>query len=173
MNDVFIGIGSNLGDRMDNLALALDAIAQLPDTRLLAISEVVESEPWGVAEQPEFANAVARLDTALRADALLAALKSIEARLGRTAGERYGPRPIDLDILLAGAEVWHTEDLVVPHPRLAERDFALTPLLALDPEATWPDGQGFDRRLAVSGRILRSLGPVPGFEHLTVPVATR
>lgn len=167
MRDVILGLGSNLGDRLGNLARALDEIEGLGDMRLIAVSEVVETEPWGVADQPPFANAVARFVTHAQPIDLLRQLKAIEARLGRTAGVRFGPRVIDIDILLVGSEELHTDELTVPHPRLAERDFALTPLLEVAPNATHPDGRPFDRSAAVHGRIVRRLGPVPRYEHLT------
>lgn len=168
MTQVLVGLGSNLGDRLDNLARALEAIEELPDTTLRAVSHAVESEPWGVELQPAFANAVALLSTQLSADRLLAGLKEAEVRLGRQAGVRYGPRVIDLDILLFGGEVWDTEALAVPHPRLAERQFALLPLLEVAPHATWPDGTPFAPETATEGRILGRLGAVPGYERLTV-----
>lgn len=169
MKDVFIGLGSNLGDREENIARALEVIVRLPETRLIAVSEIVETEPWGIEDQPLFANAVARFATSMTARAMLRALKNIEAELGRVPGRRNGPRVIDLDILLFGDEVWETEDLTIPHPRLGERDFALTPLLEIAPAATWPDGTPLlERGRATEGRIVRRLGPAPGFEHLTV-----
>lgn len=168
MTDVFIGLGSNLGDRVGNIAAALEGISQLADTRLLAVSEVVETEPWGVTGQPSFANAVARIRTAMGLPRLLGELKELERRLGRVPGKRFGPRAIDLDILLAEDEVVHTETLVVPHPRLAGRQFALVPLLEIAPEATWPDGTPFEADAATEGRILRRFGELPGFEHFTV-----
>lgn len=168
MNEILIGLGSNLGDRRAALARALRAIEALPGTRILAVSEVVETEPWGVGQQPLFANAVARILTTLHAEALLTELKRIEADLGRREGVRYGPRVIDLDILLAGDEAIDTPELTVPHPRLAEREFALIPLLEVAPDATWPDGTPFDMCAATEGRIVRRLGAVPGYEGLTV-----
>lgn len=168
MKDVFIGLGSNLGDREENIARALEVIVRLPETRLIAVSEIVETEPWGIEDQPLFANAVARLATPMAADAMLLALKRIEDELGRVPGQRNGPRVIDLDILLFGGEVWQTEVLTIPHPRLGERDFALTPLLEIAPGATWPGGMPFERQRATEGRIVRRLGPAPGFAHLTV-----
>lgn len=167
MRDVIIGLGSNMGDRLDNLARALEAIEVLGDMRLIAVSEVVETEPWGVAEQPMFANAAARFLTPARPIDLLHKVKGIESRLGRAEGTRFGPRLIDIDILLVGDEELDTDELTVPHPRLAERDFALTPLLEIAPQATYPDGTPFNRDAAVHGRIVRRLGPVPGYEHLT------
>jgi 2-amino-4-hydroxy-6-hydroxymethyldihydropteridine diphosphokinase len=164
---VFIGLGSNLGDRLEQLGRALDAIAGLPETAVCRVSEVVETEPWGVEDQPRFANAVALVETGLLLDELLRAFKDIERTLGRESGVRYGPRPIDLDILLADDE-WHSRELRVPHPRLAERQFALFPLLEIAPDATWPDGTPFDRSAATDGAIVKRLGPVRGYERLTV-----
>ena len=170
MTDTYIGLGSNLGDRVLNLARALEAIEAFDETQIVTVSNVVESTPWGVTDQPAFANAVARVATAIPADRFLGLLKDLEAALGRTPGERYGPRVIDLDILLFGDDEWQTPELTVPHPRLAERDFAVTPLLEIAPHAEWPDGSAVTRERATEGRITASLGPVPGFEEITPPV---
>lgn len=170
MTDAYVGLGSNLGDRLANLRAALLAIEALDETRVVSVSGVVESVPWGVSDQPLFANAVARVATAYPADRFLPALKEIEAVLGRTPGERNGPRVIDLDILLFGDDEWQTPELTVPHPRLAERDFAVTPLLEIAPYAEWPDGSPLTRERATEGRIISALGPVPGFEEITPPV---
>ncbi len=166
--DSYIGLGSNLGDRPATLAAALDALDRLPGTSLVAVSQAYETEPWGVADQPRYANAVAHVDTGLTADQLLAALHDIEDSLGRSRGERYGARTIDLDILLFGDEEWDAPDLVVPHPRLAEREFVVRPLLEIAPDVRLPDGSALDPRAAREGRIVAALGPVPGFEHLTI-----
>ena len=164
---VFLGLGSNLGDRLDMLRRALDAIDALDETNVLAVSRVVESEPWGVADQPLFANAVARVVTALSADRLLDALQGIETAVGREKTERYGPRAIDIDIVLYGDEEWETPTLVLPHPRAAERDFVVTPLLEVAPEARWPDGSPVVRERATEGRVTGVLGAVPGYEDRT------
>lgn len=162
---VFIGLGSNLGDRIGGIAEALSRIDQMEHTALRGVSRVYESEPWGVADQPLFANAVALLDTELALDVLLDALKDIETEMGRTSdGPPNGPRVIDLDILLAGDEEWRTENLTVPHPRLAERDFVITPLLELEPDAEWPDGTPITRQHVRVGRVKGVLGRVPAFE---------
>lgn len=169
MTDAFIGLGSNIGERVENLRRALDGIASFDDTRVVAVSNVVESMPWGVTDQPLFANAVARVTTAIPADRFLALLKDLEAALGRTPGERNGPRVIDLDILLFGDDEWQTPDLTVPHPRLAERDFVVTPILDIAPHAEWPDGSAITRERVRHGQVTGVLGPVPGFEDLTPP----
>jgi 2-amino-4-hydroxy-6-hydroxymethyldihydropteridine diphosphokinase len=149
----YIGMGSNLGDRVGNLSAALRELEATRGVTVAAVSFVYESEPWGVADQPAFANAVAAIDTTLDANALLAACKHIEARLGRVAGVRYGPRAIDLDILLFGDDAIRTADLTVPHPRMLERDFVVTPLLEIAPEATLPGGWPVTRDAAVQGRV--------------------
>lgn len=172
MTEAFVGLGSNIGDRLGNLRRAIEAIAAIEDTHVLAVSNVVESEPWGVTEQPPFANAVARLETLIPADRFLGLLKDVEVALGRKTGMRYGPRPIDLDILLFGDDEWETAELTIPHPRLAERDFAVTPLLEVGPDAAWPDGSAITRERATEGRIIGVLGPVPGFEEFTPTLRT-
>lgn len=163
MTETYVGLGSNLGDRIGTIAAALRELAAIPGVHVLDVSGVVESEPWGVEEQPRFANAVARLDVRGQADAFLARLKDIEELLGRRPGERYGPRPIDLDILLFGDEEWDSPELTVPHPRLLERDFVVTPLLRIAPGIALPDGTPVTRERALAGRVTGELGPVPGF----------
>ena len=128
MTRAYVGLGSNLGDRE---ALIREAAAQIGATRL---SPIVETEPWGYADQPRFLNAVAELETGLSARQLLDLLLEVERRLGRErTGPRWGPRTIDLDLLLYGEDRLHEPDLEVPHPRLHERAFVLEPLAALDP----------------------------------------
>lgn len=167
----YIGLGSNLGDRSENLAEALRAIAEIPATEGLAVSRVYESEPWGGVEQPVYANAVAVISTALQADQLLSALQNIEESLGRVRTELNGPRTIDLDILLFGDEEWVRPDLMIPHPRMLERAFVVVPLLEVDPNVVMPDGSPVKRERATLGRITGVLGAVPGFSHVTVTSA--
>jgi 2-amino-4-hydroxy-6-hydroxymethyldihydropteridine diphosphokinase len=132
----FIGLGSNLGDRE---ATIRKAASMLGPHRL---SSLAETEPWGFADQPRFVNAVAEIDTGLTPRALLDRLLAIEAELGRTReGPRYGPRTVDLDLLLYGGAELDEPGLRVPHPRLHERLFALEPLLELDPGLVVP-GRG-------------------------------
>jgi 2-amino-4-hydroxy-6-hydroxymethyldihydropteridine diphosphokinase len=126
MTLVHIALGGNLGDRMANLEAAIAALA--PVVAVLERSPVYETDPKYVTDQPCFLNMVLSAETDLSAPALLVFLKGIEERLGRTAGERYGPRPIDLDIIFFGDDVVDLPDLTVPHPRLAERAFVLRPL---------------------------------------------
>lgn len=167
MATAFIGLGSNLGDRLANLAAALNALETADGVHIAAVSHVYETEPWGVADQPPFANAVARLRTTLQADALLTLLLATEDVLGRERGVRYGPRVIDLDLLLYGDEEWASDRLVVPHPRLAERQFVVVPLLELAPEAHLPSGARIDPGAATEGRITGVLGTLPGYGDRT------
>jgi 2-amino-4-hydroxy-6-hydroxymethyldihydropteridine diphosphokinase len=137
---VHIGLGGNLGDPVATLREALECIAGLPGAELDAVSSAYESAPVGLEDQPAFVNAAARVLSAAPLHELLGGLLAVERRLGRVRSVRYGPRTCDLDILLAGAEVVDEPGLTVPHPRLAERRFALEPLLELDPCAVLPDG---------------------------------
>jgi len=133
-----VGLGSNLGDRQGNLEGALRALSAHPKVRVLAASPVYETDPAGVLDQPRFLNAAARLATPLDARALLKALLDLEGRLGRVRERKWGPRIIDLDLLLCGDEVISEEGLVVPHPLLTERAFVLAPLCDLDGPALHP-----------------------------------
>jgi 2-amino-4-hydroxy-6-hydroxymethyldihydropteridine diphosphokinase len=137
---VYIGLGGNLGDPVATLTEALARIARLPGISLDAVSSAYESAPVGLRDQPPFLNAAARLLTDLPLADVLAGLLAIEAELGRVRTVRYGPRTCDLDILLAGDETVDQPGLSVPHPRLAERRFALEPLLELDPALRLPGG---------------------------------
>ena len=129
----YVGLGSNLGDRAATLAAALAELAPL------RVSTVAETAPWGLAGQPPFLNAVAELETDLEPGALLARLLDLERRAGRVRGpERWGPRTLDLDLLLYGDRVVDTGALSVPHPRLAERRFVLEGLAELCPARPVP-----------------------------------
>lgn len=136
MTRAYVGLGANLGDREATIRAAL---AELPG--LVAVSELRETDPVGVVDQPAFLNGAAALDTELSPRELLDALLSIERELGRERRERWGPRTIDLDLLLYGEERIDEPGLTVPHPRLHERRFALEPLADLDPELVIP-GRG-------------------------------
>lgn len=147
MTVAHIGLGSNLGDRAAMLAAAVDALAVRAD--VLAVSSVYETAPWGRLDQPPFLNCCVAIETPLVADALLARLKEVEAELGRTRGERWGPRAIDLDLLLYSGSVIRTPGLVVPHPRLLERAFVLVPLAEIAPDVPIP-GAGLSVREALA-----------------------
>ncbi len=136
MTRAYIGLGSNLGDREESIRRA----AELIGARRL--STIRETEPWGIENQPSFLNAVARLETDLAPRRLLDRLLEVERTLGRTRdGIRFGPRTIDLDLLLYGEETIDEAGLQVPHPRLHERRFVLEPLAELEPGLVVP-GRG-------------------------------
>jgi 2-amino-4-hydroxy-6-hydroxymethyldihydropteridine diphosphokinase len=138
----YVGLGANLGDRAAMLRAALEQLAAEPGIELVAVSAFRETDPVGVADQPRFLNAAAAVETDLGPRVLLDRLLGIERRLGRTrAGPRFGPRTIDLDLLLYGDEQVDEPGLELPHPRLHERLFALEPLAELDPELVVP-GRG-------------------------------
>jgi 2-amino-4-hydroxy-6-hydroxymethyldihydropteridine diphosphokinase len=135
----FIGLGSNLGDRLVNLQEAVGRLSQTDGVEVGRISRVYETAPVG-PPQPDYLNAVAEVRTVLSARHLLEACLRIEAELGRTRAERWGPRLIDLDLLDYGRMRIDEPGLVVPHPRMHERAFVLVPLLELDPDPFLPDG---------------------------------
>ena len=126
----YIGLGANLGERELTVRQALEEIDRLPETSVAKVSRFHETEPVGVVDQPDFINAVARVETVLSARELLDELLRIERQLGRRREreQRWGPRTIDLDLLLFGSERIDEDGLVVPHPRLLERPFVTEPL---------------------------------------------
>jgi 2-amino-4-hydroxy-6-hydroxymethyldihydropteridine diphosphokinase len=132
----YISFGSNFGDRLGNILKALNLLAQVGE--LEAVSTVYESPPWGVADQPNFLNGVIKLSTHLNPIALLKALKHIERCVGRVERYRWGPREIDLDILLYEQQVIMLSFLRIPHKHLLQRDFVLFPLLELDENLLYP-----------------------------------
>jgi 2-amino-4-hydroxy-6-hydroxymethyldihydropteridine diphosphokinase len=136
-----VGVGANLGDREGSIRRAVELLC------VARLSTIRETEPWGYEEQPRFLNAVAELETTLSPPALLDRLLEIERELGRMRdGPRWGPRTIDLDLLLFGSESVDEPGLTVPHPRLHERLFVLEPLAELDPDLEVP-GRGPVRAL--------------------------
>jgi len=135
-----IGLGANLGNAATTVQAAVQALAQWPDSRLLAASRLYRSPAWGNEQQPDFINAAALLETALPATVVLENLLALEQVLGRTrkAGEHWQPRVIDLDLLLYGEQVIDLPQLKVPHPYLHQRGFALLPLAEIAPQALIP-----------------------------------
>jgi 2-amino-4-hydroxy-6-hydroxymethyldihydropteridine diphosphokinase len=133
--DAVLGLGGNLGDRRGFVERALRALDERPGIRVTAVSALYETEPWGKTDQPRFLNAAARVATTLSPRALLDAAIAVERSLGRERGERWGPRLIDIDILLYGDRAIDEPGLTLPHPRLTERPFALAPLAEIMPAA--------------------------------------
>lgn len=134
----YVGLGSNLGDREAMIRLAIDDLARLPETTLAKASSLYDTEPVGEVDQPNFLNAVAALDTSLPARQLLWNLQLIEKRLGRVRSQKWGPRTIDLDLLLYGSLILEEPDLRVPHPELTRRSFVLVPLVEIEPMLVHP-----------------------------------
>jgi 2-amino-4-hydroxy-6-hydroxymethyldihydropteridine diphosphokinase len=134
-----VGLGSNLGDRAATLSRAVELLGQEPGIEVIAVSSFRETDPVGYVDQPRFLNAAAALETSLAPRALLVVLLEVERELGRTRlGPRYGPRTVDLDLLLVDGVVLDEPGLTLPHPRLHERAFVLEPLEELDPDIVVP-----------------------------------
>lgn len=145
MHTVYLALGTNLGDRAANLRSAIAALP--PVVRARACSPIYETPPWGVTDQPAFLNQVVEVETDLPPLDLLHHIKSLETRMGRQPGARYGPRLIDLDVLLYDDLILDSTELTIPHPRLAERAFVLVPLADLAPQLLHP----------VSGKMISQL----------------
>jgi 2-amino-4-hydroxy-6-hydroxymethyldihydropteridine diphosphokinase len=161
----YLGLGSNVGDRRANLQAAVDALPG-HGVEVLASSSVYETEPVGeVLDQPDFLNACVRVRTGLEPEALLDACKAVERELGRrSGGVRHGPRPIDVDLLLLGAETYGSERLSLPHAQVTSRRFVLEPLLELAPELVVPGaGRAAD--------ALAALGDAAAVRRVDAPLA--
>ena len=154
----FVGLDSNLGDREAMIARAVELLSDATGVEVIAVSQLRETEPWGPVEQPPYLNGAVELETELPPRALLDVLLAVEGALGRDrTGERWGPRTIDLDLLLYDEVEVDQPGLTIPHPRLHERRFVLEPLAELAPDALVP-GRGTVRELL---RGLAPEGPVP------------
>jgi 2-amino-4-hydroxy-6-hydroxymethyldihydropteridine diphosphokinase len=159
----YLGLGSNIGDRRANLE---EAVAALPahGVAVVATSSVYETEPVGlVLDQREFYNACLRIETDHDPEELLSACKDVERSLGREpGGQRHGPRPIDVDVLLLNGFEYESDRLTLPHPEVTSRRFVLVPLLELEPSLTLPDGTSLAQALtalAGDGQDVRRAGP--------------
>ena len=148
----YLGLGSNVGDRMANLERALELLSVTEGMRVIERSSIYETEPWGLTEQPWFLNAAVEVQTSLEPGVLLAVVKVIENEMGRATTVRYGPRNIDVDILLYGNLVidWQTPDLQIPHARMLERAFVLIPLAEIAGKVQHPTAQKPIADLAVA-----------------------
>ncbi|MEN3034496.1 MAG: 2-amino-4-hydroxy-6-hydroxymethyldihydropteridine diphosphokinase [Aquificaceae bacterium] len=133
---IYLALGSNLGDRINYIIQAIDALSSF--LKLKKVSTVYKNPPWGITSQPEFLNCVAEFETTLPPFELLKALKELEKSLGRIERERWGPREIDIDILLYGETVVNHEELKIPHPYLNSRDFFLIPLVEISEDLYHP-----------------------------------
>lgn len=151
----FLGLGSNIEDRLDNLQSAVEALGAHPKIRVDAVSSVYETDPVGGPEQEAFLNVALRVGTLLSPPGLLKAGQAVEQALGRERLERWGPRTIDVDILLYGNRTVRRRNLEIPHPRLTQRPFALVPLLEVAPGKKLPDGRSI-------ASVLAGLAPIEG-----------
>jgi 2-amino-4-hydroxy-6-hydroxymethyldihydropteridine diphosphokinase len=152
----YLALGSNLGDRVAYLQGAVDALAATPGVLVVAVSRVYETDPVGGPDQGRYLNAVVAIDTVLSARELLAAGQRAESEARRVRGERWGPRTLDVDVLLVGDREIRDPDLVVPHPRMWERGFVLAPLRDVAPGLVDVPAEGWP-------------GVVPVADHLTMP----
>jgi len=134
----FLGLGSNLGDRGALLQKAVGALKQLADVRVVWCSSLYETEPWGKKDQPKFLNGVLEIETTLTPSFLFQQLTTLERQIGRTPSERWGPREIDIDILLYDGLVYKDDHLTVPHPGLPHRKFVLVPMREIAPDLVHP-----------------------------------
>lgn len=132
--EAFIGLGGNIGDPMEAMRRALRQLGAGDEARIVAVSSLYRTPPWGKTDQPDFLNAVAKVSTGLTPEALLDACLDAEASLHRVRKERWGPRLIDLDVLLYGDERIEQDGLEIPHPRMLERAFVMVPLAEIAPE---------------------------------------
>ena len=136
--NVFLGLGSNLGDRQKFLNQAAVSLAKVKETKLVWTSSVYETEPYGKTDQPKFLNAAAEIETSLDPNSLFAEVKSIEKQMGRSASERWGPREIDIDLLVYDGLVFANDQVKVPHSELEKRRFVLVPLCEIAPDLVHP-----------------------------------
>jgi 2-amino-4-hydroxy-6-hydroxymethyldihydropteridine diphosphokinase len=140
-NQAWLGLGSNLGDRERNLRQALESLSSAGDIEIVRASSLYETAPVGYTGQPDFLNLVAEVKTTLGPHALLRRCLQVENGMGRVREERWGPRVIDVDVLLYGDTVMDEEELALPHPEMLKRAFVLVPLLEIAPELQMPDGR--------------------------------
>jgi 2-amino-4-hydroxy-6-hydroxymethyldihydropteridine diphosphokinase len=155
----YVGIGSNLAEPVKQVEEALLQLERLPHSRLVKRSSLYRSAPVGFADQPEFVNAVAQLETGVSADRLLTELQEIESRHGRARSFANAPRTLDLDLLLFEKLQLKTDRLTVPHPRMHERAFVLKPLVEIAPEASIPGlGLAKDFLKSVANQLVEKLG---------------
>ncbi len=137
-NIVFIALGTNLGDREENIRKAIQKIGKLPKTAIIKSSSIINTKPVGITNQPDFLNCVVQIKTILDPEKLLLELLKIEREMGRIRKQKWGPRIIDMDILFFNNEIINTQDLTVPHPEILNRKFVLTSMKEIAPEFVHP-----------------------------------
>lgn len=148
MTLAYIAIGSNLASPLEQVNAAVQAIGEIPDSRVVAVSSFYRTPPLGPQDQPDYLNAAVALETALAPEVLLSHTQRIELQQGRVRkAERWGPRTLDLDIMLFGQEIIHTDTLTVPHYDMHNRGFMLWPLYEIAPSLHFPDGTTLQQRL--------------------------
>lgn len=149
MTVAYIAIGSNLASPLEQVNAAVEALGDIPQSKILAVSSYYRTPPLGPQDQPDYLNAAVALETVLDAESLLNHTQRIELQQGRVRkAERWGPRTLDLDIMLFGQEVINTERLTVPHYDMKNRGFMLWPLFEIVPKLVFPDGETLRARLA-------------------------
>ncbi|RRZ74770.1 2-amino-4-hydroxy-6-hydroxymethyldihydropteridine diphosphokinase [Klebsiella oxytoca] len=152
MTLAYIAIGSNLASPLEQVNAAVNALAEIPDSRVISVSSFYRTPPLGPQDQPDYLNAAVALETSLAPEALLDYTQRIEQQQGRTRkAERWGPRTLDLDIMLFGEQVLNTPRLTVPHYDMKNRGFMLWPLFEIAPELRFPDGLALRDVLATLG----------------------
>ncbi|MHB0912563.1 MAG: 2-amino-4-hydroxy-6-hydroxymethyldihydropteridine diphosphokinase [Armatimonadota bacterium] len=150
---MFLGLGSNLGDRAENIREAVDRLGALPGVRVVRVSSLYETAPVGLTDQPDFINAAVEVETDLPPCRLLDAILEIERSMGRVRDVRWGPRVVDIDILIYDEVECATPELTLPHPRMMERAFVMAPLAEIAPELVLPDGRKPAEVLAELGEV--------------------
>ena len=152
MTLVYIALGSNLASPLEQVNAAVKVLGEIPDTRLVAVSSFYRTPPLGPQDQPDYLNAAVALETTLAPEVLLSHTQRIELQQGRVRkAERWGPRTLDLDIMLFGQAIIHTDNLTVPHYDMYNRGFMLWPLYEIAPSLTFPDGISLQQRLDTLG----------------------
>lgn len=151
MAAVYLSFGSNLGDRESSIRKALDSLAAGGHIRVVRVSSMYETAPVGFTDQPDFINAVALVETDLSPLDLLRTILDLEREMGRVRNLRWGPRVIDIDILLYDESQVDSEELTIPHPRMMERAFVLAPLAEIAPDLVLPNGRTASQALASLG----------------------
>lgn len=164
MHTIYLGLGTNLGDRTANLQAAIAGLAE--KLVMTAVSSLYQTPPWGLTDQPDFLNLCLAAQTDLTPEELLTFVKNLEVALGRQPAERWGPRLIDIDILFYANQLVETETMTIPHPRLAERAFVLRPLADIAPDFVHPVlGETIVALAAkVGDEGIRPFAPAPALE---------